>query len=107
MSEVTFGILKITISVAAALLTVFVIPLLKEKLEDVKYKKLVDKVKVAIRAAEQTIKGSGQGHIKKNEVLTYMTAWMLRKGIIITDDELNQLIEAAVFAMNNTKEGEK
>ena len=107
MNDITFIVLKIIVSVAAALMTVFVIPLLKEKLQDVRYQRLLAYVEVAVRAAEQTIKGSGQGHVKKDEVINYVTAWMLSHGIKISEDQLDQLIEAAVYVMNNTKEGEK
>ena len=107
MNEVTFIILKIVVSVAAALMTVFVIPLLKEKLTDARYQRLLAYVEVAVRAAEQTIKGSGQGHVKKDEVINYVTAWMLSHGIHISEDQLDQLIEAAVYVMNNAKEERK
>lgn len=101
MNDVTFNILKIVVSMAAALLTAFVVPLLKEKLQDAKYQQLLDMVEVAVRAAEQTIKGSGQGHYKKDEVINYVTAWMLQHGVSITEEQLDLLIEAAVYAMNN------
>lgn len=101
MNELTFNILKIVVSVVAALVSAFVIPLLKEKLADIKYQRLLEMVEIAVRAAEQTIKGSGHGAIKKDEVINYVTNWMLSHGIYITDEQLDQLIEAAVYAMNN------
>lgn len=107
MNDVTFIILKIVVSVVAALVSAFVIPLLKEKLQDIKYKRLLEMVEVGVLAAEQTIKGSGQGAVKKDEVINFVTAWMLSNGIMITEDQLDQLIEAAVYAMNNNKEGKR
>ena len=105
MNEVTFVILKIVISVVAALLSAFVIPLLKEKLTDIKYQRLLEMVEIAVRAAEQTIKGSGQGKYKKEDVINYVTSYMLQHGIMITEDQLDELIEAAVYNMN--KEGKR
>ena len=104
MSEITFTILKIVVSVVAALISAFVIPLLKEKLQDIRYKRVLEMVKVGVRAAEQTIKGSGQGAVKKDEVINFVTVWMLQQGIEITEDQLDQLIEAAVYALNNKEE---
>lgn len=101
MNEVTFIVLKIVVSVACALISAFVIPLLKEKLSDIKYQRLLEMVEIAVRAAEQTIKGSGQGHIKKDEVINYVSAWMMQHGIDISEEQLDQLIEAAVYSMNN------
>lgn len=99
MNEVTFNILKIVVSVVSALVAVYLIPFIKAKTADVKYQKLLDMVEVAVRAAEQTIKGSGQGAAKKEEVITFVTDWMMEHGVTITYDQLEQLIEAAVFNM--------
>ena len=104
MNDVTFNILKIVVSVVFAIVSAFVIPLLKEKLQDMRYTRLLEIVEVGVRAAEQTIKGSGQGALKKDEVINFVTAWMLSHGIMITEDQLDQLIEAAVYAMNNKEE---
>ena len=100
MYELTFMILKIVVSVSAALISAFVIPLLKEKITDIRYKRLLDMVEVAVRAAEQTM-GEGHGHIKKDEVFKFVTDWMMSHGIKITEEQLDQLIEAAVYSMNN------
>ncbi|WP_034465896.1 phage holin [Butyrivibrio proteoclasticus] len=99
MNEVTFNILKIVVSVVSALVAVYLIPFIKAKTADVKYQKLLDMVEVAVRAAEQTIKGSGQGAAKKEEVIKFVTDWMMEHGVTITYDQLEQLIEAAVFNM--------
>ena len=100
MNELTFNILKLVISVAAALISAYIIPLLKEKLADIKYQRLLEMVEIAVRAAEQTI-GAGKGNIKKDEVIAFVTSWMVAHGILITEEQLNQLIEAAVYSMNN------
>jgi LL-H family phage holin len=97
MNDITFNILKIVITIATALISAYVIPLLKEKLKDAKYQSLLEIVGIAVRAAEQTIKGSGQGAVKKDEVITFVTDWMVRHGISITQDQLDQLIECCVY----------
>ena len=101
MNEVTFIILKIVVSVSAALLSAFVIPLLKEKLQDLRYKRLLDMVEVAVRAAEQTIKGSKQGAVKKDEVINFVSLWMMQHGIEVSEEQLDQLIEAAVYGLDH------
>ena len=64
MSELTFNILKIVVSVATVFVSLYVIPLLKEKLSESKYQRLLEMVEIAVRAAEQSIKGCGQGAVK-------------------------------------------
>lgn len=97
MNDITFNILKIVVTIATALISVYVIPLLKEKLKDAKYQQLLEIVEVAVRAAEQTIKGSGLGSVKKDEVINFVSEWMMIHGIEISQDQLDQLIEAAVY----------
>lgn len=99
MSELTFNILKIVVSVATVFISLYVIPLLKEKLSESKYQRLLDMVEIAVRAAEQTIKGSGQGAVKKEQVLESVSFWMLQHGVDITAEQLDELIEAVVFNM--------
>ena len=98
MSDITLTILKIVISVCAALITVYLIPYLRTLRNDKRYASLIDMVEVAVRAAEQTI-GSGKGELKKSEVLSYAVKWMNEHGIEIEHDQLNQLIECAVYQM--------
>lgn len=95
MNELTFNILKIVVAVATVFISAYVIPLLKEKLNDSRYNRLLEMVEIAVRAAEQTIKADGA--VKKDEVVKFVTQWMLAHGIAITQDQLDQLIECAVY----------
>ena len=100
MNDITFTILKVVVSICAALITVYVIPYLKTLRQDKRYASLLDMVEIAVRAAEQTI-GSGQGKLKKEEVITFVTNWMVNHGVSITQEQLEQLIEAAVYQLKN------
>ena len=102
MNDLTFNILKLVISLVAALLAYYVIPLLKEKLHEAKYAELLDTVERAVKAAEQTFKGNKLGPVKKEDVETYVTEWMNSRGITITKKQLDELIEAAVFEINRS-----
>lgn len=101
MDNVTMMILKLVISVCAALITAYAVPYLKTLKNDARYERMLDMVALAVRAAEQTITGSGQGAVKKAEVIKFVSEWLYGKGINITEDELDQLIEAAVYQMHN------
>lgn len=99
MNELTFDLLKIVISVCAAIITVYAVPYLKTLKEDRRYAQILEMVEVAVRAAEQTIKGAGKGVEKKKEVENIIYAWLLEKGIEITPEQINQLIECAVYQL--------
>ena len=100
MNELTFNILKIVLSAAVTIITVVIVPYVREKIKDSKYEKLLEMVEIAVRAAEQTIKGSGNGAVKKDEVVNFVSLWMIQHGIEVTSEQLDQLIEACVFSMN-------
>ena len=103
MNDLTFNLLKIVISIVAALIAYYVIPFLKEKVKEAKYKDLVEAVKVAVDAAEQTFKEGGMGKLKKEDVIKFITAYLKENKIDISDDQLDRLIEAAVFQLNKGK----
>lgn len=102
MDELTFALLKIVVSVATALVTVYLIPYLKSQTQNKKMDEIVAMIDVAVRAAEQTIKVSeNTGKTKKAEVITFITHWLNDRKINITDEQLDKLIESAVYSMNN------
>lgn len=103
MNDLTFDILKIIVSISCALISAYLIPFIHSKLQDVKYQNLLEIVEIAVRAAEQTVAGAGKGKRKKQEVITFVTTWAKEHGVSITEEQLSQLIEAAVFNMNLEK----
>lgn len=104
MNDLTFNLLKIVISVTFALISYYLIPVLKEKVKEAKYKDLLEAVRVAVEAAEQTFKMSGMGKVKKEDVLAYVTDYLNKKNMNITEEQLDKLIESAVFQLNKGKD---
>ena len=102
MNDLTFLILKIVISIAVSLFTWYLLPLIKQKLEDRKNDQIIAMIETAVRAAEQTIVGSGQGIVKKEEVLKWVHDWLEKNGLDISEDQLDLLIEEAVFLMKRS-----
>lgn len=102
MNEILFNCLLVVVMIVCTLLTAYVIPFLKAKVKNTEYDELLDTIFRAVRAAEQKIKESGMGQIKKAQVIAYVKSWLAAKKITITEEQLDTLIEAAVFIM---KEG--
>lgn len=88
------------VSVCCALIAAYVIPYLKNKLSDDKYGQLIEMINIAVMAAEQIYRETGMGKIKKEQVVSVVTAWMNEHGINISAGQLDQLIEAAVYELN-------
>lgn len=84
--------IKIVIPLLCAILTVYVIPLLKQK-------KLYDAVVIAVNAAEQIYNQSGMG----KEKFEHVTEW-IKKKFKVSDEDLKNIIESAVYELNKHKE---
>lgn len=104
MDEYTILIVRGIFAVVAMLLTRYVIPLLKAWYESKVDEKIKKVIKEAVEAFEQTIKGSGKGPLKKEEVVKYVTEALSKAGISVDEKKLDVLIESAVFAMNSQKQ---
>lgn len=78
----------------SALITTFVIPVLKQKLSDDKRQRLLFWIETAVNAAEQ-IYGSKTGQQKKE----YVVSFLLSKGIVADIDEVTALIESEVYKL--------
>lgn len=83
----------------SAIVTTFIIPVLRQKLGDEKREKLLFWIKTAVSAAEQ-LYGSKTGQQKKD----YVVAFLLSKGIVVDIDEVTALIESEVYKLTKAKD---
>jgi LL-H family phage holin len=96
-------ILNAVITLIVSIITVFVIPWLKEKIEAEKLEKYKEWVTIAVRAAEQIYKGTGRGAEKKEYVISFLKS----KGLAVDMDSIENMIEAAVLELNKAVEAKK
>lgn len=101
MNDYTFLILRGIISISIILVMRYVLPYLKYKLAQIIDETTWNAIVKEVKSVEQTIKGSGMGAVKKEEVISRITIWAIKHGIKITEEQLSQLIETAVWIMNN------
>lgn len=92
-------ILTALIALIGAIITYYIIPLIKGKISASNWESIIKWVKIAVDAAEQ-MKKAGIITVPKKD---YVLSFLKDKGITITDQELNALIEAAVYEINKTK----
>ena len=83
------------IGLLSTILTAFLAPYLKAKMDVEKLNKLGELAKRFVLAAEQLI-GKGEGEKKKAQVQD----WLKEKGYDVSLDEVDSAIEAAVKEMN-------
>jgi hypothetical protein len=89
-------IIKIIIPILGAIITYLIVPLVKQKTTKEQRENIYFWVRVAVQAAEMIYKEKGQGKLKKEYVVTFLQS----KGMNITMQELDILIEAAVKELN-------
>ena len=95
-------VVKAVCSLVVALITCFLIPLIKKRTTSEQYEQIKLWVKIAVQAAEQLYKGRGRGEEKKQYVLKFLES----KGMKIDAEVLDALIESAVFDLPQYFEAE-
>ena len=95
MNEILFEILKAVV----VLVIILVGRYLKQLAEAKEHEWIVKWVGVAVKATEQTIFGDKKGPERKAIVTKFIKTLLLKKNISLSDAQLENLIEAAVYAM--------
>ena len=90
------------ITVIVALISMFVIPWIVQKTSAEKLAKIMKWVTKAVEAAEQIYKESGMGKEKKS----YVEAFLNEHGINYDAEQIDALIESAVFELKKKLEAE-
>ena len=97
MTDLT-PIIFAALTLIMAVITTFLIPYLKTKIDSNKFEKIQTWVKVAVEAAEMIYVGTSRGEEKKAYVVQYLNS----KGYTLDADSINNLIESAVLALKNS-----
>lgn len=98
MNDVLFEVLKAVIIISIMVVLRYGIPYLKQLVDNTKYSQLDDWVGKAVLMAQQTIIGN---ETKKEIVTNFIKKLLIQKNISISEEQLNTLIESAVYAMKN------
>ena len=101
MNDILYEVLKSVVVLVLILITRYAIPYLKQKIENSKYDWVVKWVDIAVRSTEQTIFGDKMGLERKTIVTRFIKKLLLQKNIALSDEQLDNIIESAVFAMKN------
>lgn len=95
-----FEIFGAIITLLCAIATKFIIPWIKEKVEASKYKNIMEKIKDAVYGVEEIYRKSGMGEVKKREVINYISLYLAKKNIYLSDEEIELLIHSAVCQLH-------
>ena len=90
-------IFEAAVALLSAVLTAFVLPVLRRRLTAEQTERLQSWVRVGVAAAEQLF-GGKTGQQKKDYVLSFL----LSKGLVVDVDEVTALIESEVFKLSQS-----
>lgn len=93
-------IIKIILMILAAVYTYILVPYIKAKTTGSQLDSLKNFVRMGVRAAEMLYREEGMGQAKKQYVLNYLK----NLGYSVDEDEIDALIEGAVFELKKDLE---
>lgn len=103
MSDKLFQLILAAIPLFGAMITYFVIPYIKANIDGEKLEQYKEWASLAVQTAEMLWRETGHGSDKKQYVLDFLNNTFNAKKTVISEAQLNVLIEAAVQQMNNNK----
>lgn len=103
MDDFLFNVLKLVLIIVVMLITRYAIPWLQKNTKIAENKMLADIAEVAVRYGEQVFQSPCGGATRKEIVTRYIKEQLRAKDISISDEQIEALIEAAVYTMNNEK----
>lgn len=99
MNEVLFEIILGVIAILGIVITRIVYPYIKEKIGNEQLIKYEYWASVAVKCAEMIFVGQGMGATKKEYVVNFLDKLFNNKKTVITREQIEILIEAAVKEM--------
>ena len=99
MNSNLFNIVLTFIPVIGAVITYFIVPLIKSSISEKQLAQYKEWAKLAVKTAELLWTESGHGEDKKAYVVSFLNDMFNKNKVVITDQQLEILIEAAVKEM--------
>lgn len=101
MDERILNIILLVIPILGAIVTYFVLPLLKAKIGDAKLNEITRWIVYAVECAEMIYKNeTGKGLEKKQFVVDFIDNMFNAKKEVITKEQINVIIEAIIAELD-------
>ena len=99
MNDILFSVLVILLFAVVFLGIRFFIPWIKEKIGNEKYASVKAEIQTLVYAVQERYGKELTGPERREIVLKKIKEFLISKNITLTDDQLRELNDAAVFAM--------
>lgn len=95
MSDITFEALKLVIMIVSLVIARYLIPWLKVSIDEHQMEQIITIIESGVQMAQQ-VHSSESGEKRKQIVTEYVHNMLTKKGLTISEEELDTLIEAFV-----------
>ena len=103
MNEITFTALRLLTMILMAVLSAYVIPWVKARIGNERLEQISQWAALAVSWAEQIVDKTGAGTDKKIMVESFLKDLLATKGIALTEQQIDILIESAVRQMHTNE----
>ena len=103
MNEITFTALRLLTMILMAVLSAYVIPWVKARIGNERLEQISQWAALAVSWAEQIVDKTGAGADKKIMVESFLRDLLASKGLVMTDKQIDILIESAVMQMHTNE----
>ena len=94
MDENIFRIILLAIPLVGCIITVYIVPILKEKFKEVQLVNIEHWIKFAVFAAEALFKVPGSGDQKREYVIKFINTMFNKDHVVITEEQIRIILEA-------------
>ena len=105
MNEGLFNVVLACIPVLGAIITYFIVPFIKASVSEKQLNQYKEWAILAVKTAELLWKETGHGEAKKEYVVKFLNDMFNKNKIVITEDQMEILIESAVKTMKDIENG--
>ena len=99
MDSRLFEIILALIPVLVAVITYIIVPYIRTNIDAAKLAQYKEWASLAVKTAEMLWRETGHGEDKKTYVVNFLTEMFNSRKIVITEEQMNVLIESAVKEM--------
>lgn len=103
MNEFLFNLILLCIPVLGAVITGFLLPLIKSKISAAQLNTIAKWVEKAVQAAELLFDAPKSGKEKREYVIRFVSQMFNSRKEVITEEQLRILLEAALQQMTSQK----
>lgn len=99
MNEIIYTAIRLVVMGTAVMVARYLVPWIQASIDHQRFDEAMTWVREAVMCAQQLLADTATGAERKQTVMIFLQRLLEEKGINMTDEQLNTLVEAAVKQM--------